>query len=352
MAVHALASTFLLSSLLLAPTTVLAQDESSNRTAINPHIDGIPSIPETTDCTDVHIFLAKGNNETEAGTRQLKLVDAICSTTPENTTCGHESLHFDNRYETVYCVSLEEGAEKGPKQMEAYAERCPGSKLVVSGYSQGAHIVGDILGGGGGNFFQECPQKTNPPMDPETSPGNKIVAALIIGDTRHTAGQSYNFLSGVDGNGLFPRNGSQLSDLNKFSGVLRAYCASTDPICAEDLGPVEAETHLNYFDVYSQDMAEWVWSKVEEAGGAANATDHNSTSTTSATSTRTSSAADDEETEATTTTSITIPTSADETISRDDAQASETAASGSGAATIGVSFLGAVMPIVVLLSMF
>lgn len=41
------------------------------------------------------------------------------------------------------------GAASGVAQMTAYAERCPISNLVLSGYSQGANVAGDILGGGG-----------------------------------------------------------------------------------------------------------------------------------------------------------------------------------------------------------
>jgi acetylxylan esterase len=121
------------------------------------------------DCSDVHIFLAKGNNETEPG-RQGKLVQAICSGLD---SCDYEDIHFDNRYETVFCDSLVEGARNGRAQLTDYAERCPDSQLVVSGYSQGAHVVGDILGGGGGIFFQNCSQTPNEPLDPSTSPGNK-----------------------------------------------------------------------------------------------------------------------------------------------------------------------------------
>jgi predicted esterase len=34
-----------------------------------------------------------------------------------------------------------------------YAERCPNSKLILAGYSQGGQIATDILGGAGGVLF-------------------------------------------------------------------------------------------------------------------------------------------------------------------------------------------------------
>ncbi|ETN45726.1 uncharacterized protein HMPREF1541_09559 [Cyphellophora europaea CBS 101466] len=277
------------------------------------------------DCQDVHIFLAKGNNETEPG-RQAKLVDAICSGLD---SCDYEDIHFDNRYETVFCRSLEEGARNGKTQLTDYAERCPDSKLVVSGYSQGAHVVGDILGGGGGTFFQGCQQAPNEPLDPETSPGNKIVAALLIGDTRHTADQSYNALSGAAGNGLFPRNGSQLADLNEYSGVLQSFCVATDPICAADLGPEEVETHLNYFDISSNVFGEWVQNMVA---------DSNSTSTNSTTSSSTgSSTSSSSSTSSTSSSSFTTESTSATSTTSESSDSSEAPVSETGAAASATS---------------
>jgi acetylxylan esterase len=120
------------------------------------------------ECSDVHIFIAKGNNETEPG-RQGKLVDAICS---DLDSCTYEDIHFDNAYEVEFCSALDAGARNGRAQLEDFGDRCPESMIVVSGYSQGAHVMGDILGGGSGMFFQNCTQTPNGPLDPNTKPGN------------------------------------------------------------------------------------------------------------------------------------------------------------------------------------
>ncbi|KAM0430429.1 hypothetical protein ACHAPT_005775 [Fusarium lateritium] len=229
-----------------------------------------------TDCKDVHIFLAKGNNEPYPG-RQGKLAGAICSGLDN---CDYEDIQFYNPLEAPYCGSVFEGAKNGIQQITAYNKRCPGSKLVVSGYSQGGHVVGDILGGGGGVFFQDCVQESNKGLDPKTRPANKIVAAMIFGDTRHTANQPFNVLSGAGKDGLFPRPGDQLVNLAKYGDVLRNYCVETDPICAQG---DEVETHLNYFDVFTDDVAGWVKEKVKAAGD-----DGKSSSTTASTKTRAS----------------------------------------------------------------
>ncbi|GKT85597.1 acetylxylan esterase precursor [Colletotrichum tofieldiae] len=198
------------------------------------------------ECRNVHIFLARGNNEPYPG-RQGKLVTAICDGID---SCDYEDIQFWNPLEAPYCQSIEEGAANGTAQITAYNKRCPDAKLVVSGYSQGGHVVGDVLGGGGGTFFQDCKQKSNAGLDATKAPGNKIAAALIFGDTRHTANQPYNYLSGAGLNGLFPRPEDQLAGMRAFATVMRSYCVDSDPICA---GGDTAANHLNYFDVYSSE---------------------------------------------------------------------------------------------------
>lgn len=120
------------------------------------------------DCDDVHVFLARGNNEPYPG-RQGTLEAAICAGLDN---CGYEDIQFNNPLEAPYCGSVEEGAANGVSQITSYNKKCPDSKLVVSGYSQGAQVVGDVLGGGGGVFFQDCVQKNNAGLDPSKAPGN------------------------------------------------------------------------------------------------------------------------------------------------------------------------------------
>ncbi|KAF6827935.1 acetylxylan esterase precursor [Colletotrichum musicola] len=239
------------------------------------------------ECRDVHVFLARGNNEPYPG-RQGKLVTAICDGL---NSCDYEDIQFWNPLEAPYCQSVEEGAANGTAQVTAYNKRCPNSKLVLSGYSQGGHVIGDILGGGGGRFFQDCQQKANPGLDAAKAPGNKISAVLIFGDVRHTANQPYNYLSGAAASGLFPRSENQLAGMRAYSKVMRSYCVDSDPICA---GGDTSANHLNYFDIYSGDAGKWVKEVVGAAGTTSSSTTPRPTSTTTSsrpTSTSISSAA-------------------------------------------------------------
>lgn len=80
--------------------------------------------------------------------------------------------------EDDYCGAVEQGATNGAAQIKAYNKKCPDTKLVVSGYSQGAQVVGDILGGGGGVFFENCVQKPNPALERSSDAGKMSMSPL------------------------------------------------------------------------------------------------------------------------------------------------------------------------------
>ncbi|KAI1081032.1 carbohydrate esterase family 5 protein [Whalleya microplaca] len=281
----------------------------------------------TGSCTDVHIFLSRGNNEPYPG-RQSKLVDGICSGL---SSCDYEDIAFDNALKTEYCSAVEAGRIAGTDQITAYNKKCPDAKLVVSGYSQGAQVVGDILGGGGGTFFQGCTIETSSGLDPNSAPGNMIGAALLFGDTRHTADQSYNFLDGSSYNGLFPRTGDLLTGLNKFAGVLRSWCQGKDPICATGDGNRDTDVadHLNYFDIYPDSAGTWVRSILGETSTASST----SGSTTTATSTKGQSSS----TEAATTSSVSTSDSGSSTTTSGNSNTSETGTAPETTSTSGIS---------------
>lgn len=147
-------------------------------------------------------------------------------------------------------------------QILAYNNRCPNSKLVVSGFSQGAHIVGDLFAGGnGGNYF-ECQAPALPNLEIGSKAGRQIAAILTFGDVRHTANQPYNYLGGATRHGAIPRVPSQLANAINYAGVWRDYCNTNDQVCASGNSVPE---HLDYFERYTEDAAAFVQQKVREA---------------------------------------------------------------------------------------
>ncbi|KAK6000835.1 hypothetical protein QM012_003560 [Aureobasidium pullulans] len=236
-----------------APSIALAIAQISTAASL-PQLEA----RQSSECSQVHIFLAKGNNEPYPG-RQGELVNAVCDGLP---SCDYENILFYNPVEAPYCQSVDEGVANGIAQLNSYAARCPNTKLVVSGYSQGAQVVGDIIGGGNGTFFQGCTTTPSPALDVNSALGKQIVAVTVFGNTRHTANQPYNQFSGAPDNGIFPRPDYQLANLATWTSKLHDYCVAEDPICAG--GDVVAD-HLNYFDLYSDVAAAWIKSQIASA---------------------------------------------------------------------------------------
>jgi hypothetical protein len=131
-----------------------------------------------TRCDDIHFFLARGNNEPYPG-RQGQLVAATCDGL---ASCGYEDLIYSALFTDLSCQTTYDGAIAGHVQMTAYAQRCPNSKLILAGYSQGGQIAGDILGGGGGVSFNGCVQPDTPPLDRTTTPGKNSTQPNLMFD--------------------------------------------------------------------------------------------------------------------------------------------------------------------------
>ncbi|KAJ0361575.1 hypothetical protein COL26b_013669 [Colletotrichum chrysophilum] len=231
-----------------------------------------------TPCAAVHVLLLRGTNEPYPGLQQ-PIAEAICA----GWDCTWASVEYQAVFHD-YCDSVEGGIANTRSAVTEYATRCPGSKIVLSGFSQGGQVVGDVLGGGGGTFrSQNCTQEGSEGMAPDAFPGDHgeceakwqclpdecicwwrlicgiVAAALIWGSPRHVANQTYNLLVGARMQSGFPREGAQLESLDRWSARLRDYCNDNDPACAQG---TSWEAHENYGLKYAEDAAQFVRFKV------------------------------------------------------------------------------------------
>jgi hypothetical protein len=163
---HSATMKAVVSTLALLVATVLAQERCDaaepkvfcNTTEILAY--------QTSDCRPYHIFLARGSDEPYPG-RQGNLTRDICSRIGSND-CGFENIEYPAKSSGwgpgEWCKSASAGAANGQAQMKAYNQRCPDSKLILLGYSQGGAVAQNILSGGGGYVF-ECDLPSNPALD-------------------------------------------------------------------------------------------------------------------------------------------------------------------------------------------
>jgi hypothetical protein len=118
-------------------------------------------------CADVVIFMARGNDAPYHDGRTFPFVEATCGKlNGQGKTCDYIDIQFDVTLGGDYCAQVAEGARNGISQITAFQAKCPCTHIVVNGYSEGAHVAGDVLGGPGGCTF------VSPGLD-NTSPAGK-----------------------------------------------------------------------------------------------------------------------------------------------------------------------------------
>lgn len=123
---------------------------------------------------------------------------------------------------------------------------------MLAGYSQGAHVILDVLGGGGGGSLGA----TTPPISSTIS--SHVVAVASFGDPRHVVNQAFD-LGTSRRNGRFPRTAAQLQVLSGFAPRIEAFCDFNDTFC--DSG-FSTQVHLTYLNRYQTQAANFVVGKI------------------------------------------------------------------------------------------
>lgn len=157
----------LLLACLAGALPILAQNDTTNEQSTpNPGSD---------DCHIYHAFIFRGSKKPYRG-RPSPFVDAICDRLDD--TCDYEDTVYPAELSPQaggepgeICKSMTAGARIGQNQLHEYADRCPDAQLIRVGYSQGALVLFDVLGGGGAEIYN-CTQETTPALDSSTSPGS------------------------------------------------------------------------------------------------------------------------------------------------------------------------------------
>lgn len=99
---------------------------------------------QTTCATGVHIIAARGSTE-DPGEGKVQPLSALI----EAGISGSDDVAVDYPADLIdYPISETEGVTNMLSQIQSYVAACPDANIVLAGFSQGAQIVGDVLGGG------------------------------------------------------------------------------------------------------------------------------------------------------------------------------------------------------------
>ena len=177
-------------------------------------------------CTDVQIIGLRGSGDNPPdpkhhgmGSLVGPVADQIALQVQDAGTVSFYGLPYkagDAKPQTVlsgsYFASKKAGSALLHDYLKKVVDACPSMKLVVIGYSQGAHAAGDQLA-----------------REP-TSITNKIKAFVMFGDPRFNPDASYTW--GSFDRRAYGLNGKRsLSDFRSWSSRVFSFCNSRDPIC-------------------------------------------------------------------------------------------------------------------------
>lgn len=201
------------------------------------------------DCADVHVITARGSTEAPGEGSTGALVTQIVKASDQDVS--RAAVDYPATL-TNYASSSAQGVSALTTQLTRQVGQCPDQKIVLAGFSQGAHVVLDVLGGGGGGALGT----RTPPIS--SSIASHVTAVATFGDPRHVVDQDFEFGTSTR-NGLFPRSNAQLRTLAGFADRIQAFCDSGDTFCDKGLN---LAVHSTYLNRHQDDAAAFVLDKV------------------------------------------------------------------------------------------
>ena len=178
---------------------------------------GLPTASAEPACPDVEVVFARGTSEAPGiGRVGVALADSIRAQSGLNV--GTYGVIYPATYDFLGAA---DGARDATNRIAVMAQQCPGTRIVLGGYSQGAAIV-DMLAGIPplGNRIGDL--GSAPPL-PGNLSGN-VAAAAVFGNP------SAKF-------------GVPLSGSGQFAGKSIDMCSDGDPICSDGRNPF---AHTSY----------------------------------------------------------------------------------------------------------
>ncbi|KAJ5340310.1 hypothetical protein N7541_009434 [Penicillium brevicompactum] len=198
------------------------------------------------------MILGRGSTESVPGSLE-SLVTLITQDFPR---ANYENIDYPATDETI-SDSYFIGRVAATKQLISYCKKCPLSKIVLLGYSQGALCIDDAITGSSGNEYLG---NLSAPLVP-ISVAESVTAIVLYGNPRHMPHEPYNVFNPTqNATGKYPKTDQKLAYWNQIVGSVTAdYCNVGDPVCASG---DNITAHGSYVDVWNYNAANFVKSKI------------------------------------------------------------------------------------------
>ncbi|KAH7255211.1 cutinase [Fusarium redolens] len=205
-------------------------------------------------CPDIHIFGARETSVAPGFGSAGQLVEMIKADHPGATSeaidypaCGGQASCGGVQYGD----SAKQGTQAVTTAVNGLNQRCPQTKIVMVGYSQGGQIMdNNICGGpdsGAGVSDSSVPLSA--------SAVQQVKAVIMLGDPRFVSGLPYGV--GTCTAGGFDARPAGFSCPN--ADKVQIYCDSQDPFCCNGN---DSNHHQQYVNIYGKDALAFVNSKL------------------------------------------------------------------------------------------
>ncbi|QDS77178.1 hypothetical protein FKW77_001944 [Venturia effusa] len=213
-------------------------------------------------CGSLHTIVVRASMEYPGYGMMGALAQAVLESVNGSTS---EAIDYPALLQP-YDESSYAGIVATTKQLQSHVDRCPDAKVILMGYSQGAHIIGDVMCGGGGKFGLTVDPNNDipipslgPPTPPVAAKYQKSVVAMIqMGDPRFLPKKSYDVGTATH-EGFFPRPANISCDA--FAPIIQSYCDEGDVYC--DQGDVYG-VHTSYVGQYGDAALDFIKSRLQK----------------------------------------------------------------------------------------
>ncbi|KAI0383097.1 carbohydrate esterase family 5 protein [Hypomontagnella monticulosa] len=199
-------------------------------------------------CAKVHVIGARESTVPQGYGSSQAMIQLIQGAYPGTTS---EAIVYPAAGGNAYGSSVTAGISAVVNQVSAFVKKCPDTKVVMVGYSQGSQIMDDAFCGGpdGSSMSQ-----TTAPMPADV--GSHVKALIFMGDPRNVPGLSYNVGTAKAGGFAARPSGYQCP---VYADRIKSYCDAEDPYCSNGNN---AQHHQQYVQIYGQQALAFVKQKV------------------------------------------------------------------------------------------
>ncbi|KAI7269891.1 acetylxylan esterase precursor [Hortaea werneckii] len=204
-----------------------------------------PELQTRQSCPNIHVVAARETTAPAGYGSASTFVNLILQAYPGSTS---EAVNYPATGGNSYGTSVQQGTQNVANQINSFNQRCPNSRLVIVGYSQGAQIEDNALCGGGDP--NQGITYTYPLITSAAS--NAIKAVIWAGNPRNSPAETFHYGSCTAG-GFDPRPSG--FSCSTYQSRIRSYCDASDPYCCNGNN---AQTHNGYGGEYGQNALSFV----------------------------------------------------------------------------------------------